>query len=55
MDKMFGDFEDNIREKAERLLELDTFNEILHNNDLTRVDVLVFLIEAGLIDTEHVE
>ena len=37
-------------ELAEKLLETYTLRQLLHDNDLTALDVLAHLIECGLIE-----
>ena len=47
---MFGD--KDYSDIADALLQDNTLEEILDNNDLTVRDVIIHLIEQGLIDIE---
>ena len=46
---MFGE-SNHLKRAAEALLEVQDFNNILDENNLTQEDVLTLLIERGLIE-----
>lgn len=49
---MFGDYEDQLREKLEKLLETFTLDDLIEVAGLTEVDVLTKLILDGHIDEQ---
>ena len=46
---MFRDEEDQLEEEFRELIDTYGFNRLLEDNDLTELDVLLFLYRAGLL------
>jgi hypothetical protein len=47
--KVFRDEEDQLEEEFRKLIDTYGFNRLLEDNDLTELDVVLFLFKSGII------